>query len=416
MLKPIEEIAVEKPKEKITGYMWTVLIVCCAGWIFDAFEVMLYANALVDIKKEFDFNFAGAGIVMTISLLGYCVGGIFWGPMADKIGRIKVLTWTVLGYALFTGLTAFCWDAISLVCFRFLMGCFAGGEWAAGGALISETWPQKYRARVLAVMQAGWPFGGALAALCYGLVAPSWGWRAVFLCGIIPAFLVYLIRRNLKESDYFLQHKASGVSLSWTAIFSRKYLKRTIMFILIAFIGLLCWWSIFTWIPAMLRAERGMTIFQSSLWFVVINIGSTCGWLSFGLVADKIGRRPAFTVYWLAAMILAPVFAFYAKDPFVTLGLGFIMGISMGYFSGYPIYGSELWPTALRASGMGIGFMGIGRFGSTFGPFVVGAVADFTGIAMAISIIASIYLVAVILVWAMGYETKGKTLQEIETM
>ncbi len=414
MSKLNEDIAMEKPKEKITGYMWTVLVVCCAGWIFDAFEVMLYANALIDIKKEFDFNFAGAGIVMTLSLVGYAVGGMFWGPVADKIGRIRVLTWTVAGYALFTGLTALSWDAISLVCFRFLMGCFAGGEWAAGGALITESWPQKYRGRVLAVMQAGWPFGGALAALCYGLVAPSWGWRAVFLCGILPAVLVYLIRRNLKESDFFLQHKASGVSVPWTNLFSVKYLKRTIMFILIAFIGLLTWWSIVSWIPAMLRAERGMTIFQTSIWFFVINIGSTCGWLSFGLVADKIGRRPAFTVYWLAAMILAPVFAFYAKDPTFTLAFGFIMGISMGYFSGYPIYGSELWPTALRASGMGIGFMGIGRFGSTFGPFVVGAVADYTDIATAISIMASLYIVAIILVWTMGYETKGKSLEDIE--
>jgi MFS family permease len=377
---------------------------------------MLYANALMDIKKEFDFNFAGAGIVMTISLLGYAVGGLFWGPMADKIGRLKVLMWTVSGYALFTGLTSLSWDPFSLMAFRFLMGCFAGGEWAAGGALISENWPERYRGRVLAVMQAGWPVGAALASLSYGLIAPHWGWRAVFLCGIVPAILVYVIRRTLKESDSFLQHKASGVSVSWTKIFSQRYLKRTIMFILISFIGLLGYWSIMTWTPSMLRADRGMTIFASSMWFIVINIGGICGWLSFGAVADKIGRRPAFTIYFLAAMILAPVFAIYAKDPTFTVVFGFILGLSMGYFSGYPLYGSELWPTALRASGMGIGFMGIARFGSTFGPMMVGSLADKTNITTAISLMASLYIVAVILVWAMGYETKGKSLEEIEQM
>ena len=115
-------------------------------------------------------------------------------------------------------------------------------------------------------------------------------------------------------------------------------------------------------------------------------------------------------------MILAPVFAIYAKGPAFTLILGFILGLSMGYFSGYPIYGSELWPTALRASGMGIGFMGIARAGSTAGPALVGALADETSIATAISIMAGLYIVAIILVWALGYETKGKSLEELEKM
>jgi len=188
------------------------------------------------------------------------------------------------------------------------------------------------------------------------------------------------------------------------------------MFILISFVGLLGYWSIMTWVPAMLRAERGMTIFASSMWFIVINVGALCGWLSFGFVADKIGRRPAFTVYWLAALILAPVFAIYAKDAVFSVVFGFILGLSMGYFSGYPLYGSELWPTALRATGMGICFMGIARCGSTFGPMLVGAVADKTNIATAISIMASFFIVAVILIWVLGYETKGKSLEELENM
>jgi MFS family permease len=407
---------VELAGTRITGYMWMVLFVALAGYIFDAFEVMLYSNALVEIKKEFSFNFAGSGTVMTLSLLGYAVGGMFWGPMTDKIGRIKVMMWTVAGYALFTGLTAVSWSALSLIGFRFLMGFFAGGEWAAGAALITETWPAKYRGRVMAVMQTGWPIGAIFASIVYAGVAPSWGWRWVFVSGIVPAVIVFIIRMTLKESDSFQQHKASGTQISWTGIFQGKYKKRTIMFILISFIGLLGYWCIMTWIPAMLRAERGMTIFQSSMWFIVINVGSMCGYLSFGFVADHLGRRPGFSIYWLVAMIAAPMFAFYAKDPTLMVVFGFILGISMGYFSGYPLYGSELWPTALRASGMGIAYTGIARVGSTFGPMVIGAVADKVGIATAISVMASSYILAVILIWAMGYETKGKTLGELNAM
>ena len=402
--------------EKVTPYMWVVLFVCLAGYVFDAFEVMLYSNALVDIKKEFSFNFAGSGTVMTLSLLGYAFGGIFWGPMTDKIGRLKVMIWTVSGYAAFTGLTALSWDAVSLIFFRFVMGFFAGGEWAAGAALISEAWPAKYRGRVIGVMQTGWPIGAILASAVYAIIAPAWGWRWVFVSGIIPAVIVLLIRMTLKESKSFQTCVETGTQVSWTGIFAPKYLKRTVMFMLISFVGLLGYWCIMTWIPAMLRAEKGMTLVASSVWFIVINIGSMCGYLSFGVVADHLGRRPAFSIYWLVAMVAAPVFVIYSSTATLMVIFGFILGLSMGYFSGYPLYGSELWPTALRCSGMGIIYMGIARMGSTFGPMVIGMIADKSSIGTAIVIMASFYIVAVILIWAMGYETKGKSLEEIETM
>ncbi|MDH7524371.1 MAG: MFS transporter, partial [Peptococcaceae bacterium] len=182
----------------------------------------------------------------------------------------------------------------------------------------------------------------------------------------------------------------------------------------ISFIGLLGYWCIMSWIPSMLRADRGMTIFASSMWFIIINVGCMIGYLTFGVVADRLGRRPTFTIYWLAAMVFAPLFAFYALSPAVMLPVGFCLGISMGYFSGYPMYGSELWPTWLRATGMGIAYMGIARIGSTFGPMAVGAMADIIGVAKAIGVMASFYILAVILIWAIGYETKGKSLEELD--
>jgi len=404
-----------KPEsDRITRYMWTVLFVCFAGYVFDAFEVMLYSNALVDIKKEFNFNFAGSGTVMTLSLLGYAFGGMFWGPMTDKIGRLRVMVYTVLGYSVFTGLTALSWSAMSLVVFRFLMGFFAGGEWAAGAALITEAWPPKYRGKVIAVMQAGWPTGAILASLVYTTIGATWGWRYVFLAGIVPALIVLWIRMSLKESTHFQAHKESGKKVSWTEIFKGKYLKRTIMYMLISFIGLLGYWCIMSWIPSMLRAERGMTIFASSMWFIVINIGCLVGYLSFGPISDTWGRRPTFTLFWLAAMIFCPLFVIYAKTTGLMLVIGFCLGMSMGYFSGYPMYGSELWPTWLRATGMGIAYTGIARVGSTFGPMAIGAAADVIGLSQAIAIMASFYIIAIILIWAMGYETKGKSLEELD--
>ena len=427
MAKPIRETAVpvggaqegqakvELVETRITGYMWVVMFVAVAGYVFDAFEVMVYSNALIEIKKEFNFNFAGSGTVMTLSLLGYAFGGLFWGPMTDRIGRVKVMMWTVAGYAAFTGLTALSWNVISLVSFRFLMGFFAGGEWDAGAALLTETWPPKYRGRVIGVMQAGWPLGAIIASLVYAGIAPIWGWRYVFLSGIVPAVIVFIIRLSIKETTSFRDHQAKKVQVSWTEIFQGKYLKRTIMFILISFIGLLTYWCTGAWIPAMLRAERGMTIFQSSMWFIVVEIGDWSGKASFGWVTDRIGRRPAFTVYWLLAFVCVPLFVFYSTIPALLGVLGFMLGFSMGFFSGYPLYGSELWPTAMRATGMGIAYTGIARMGSTFGPMAIGAIADKAGIGTAMSIMSLALLLAIVIIWTMGHETKGKTLTELET-
>ncbi len=401
-------------KIAITPYMWTVLLICFAGYAFDALEMMLYSNTLMDIKKEFSFNFLGSGWVMTLSFMGSAFGSVFWGPMADRIGRVRVMLLTVSGYVAFTGLTSLAWSGVSLVVFRFVMGFFAGGEWAAGAALLGETWPEKYRGRVMGVMQTGWPFGAIMASIVYALVAPHWGWRKVFLAGIFPGILILLIRLTVKESGSFQRNKDAGKRVSWVGIYSAKYVKRTIMFTLLYLIGNIAFYCTMTWIPSMLRAEKGMTMLASSMWFIVINIGGIVGYLAFGMLADRAGRRPAFTVYWLVAMIFAPIFANFVTANHMLMGIsGFILGASMGYFGGYAVYGAELWPTALRASGMGI-CVGIGRFGSTCGPLVVGVIADMTSITTAITIMSSIYLIIIVLIWTMGYETKGMTLEQIE--
>lgn len=408
---------IEKPvdDQKITKYMWTVMFVCVAGYIFDAFEVMLYSNALVDIKREFNFNFAGSGTVMTLSLLGYAAGGLYWGPKTDQWGRLRVLTISVLGYSITTGLTALSWNAESLVCFRFLMGFFAGAEWAAGAALITEAWPAKYRGYATAAMQAGWPIGAILASISYAAIAPTFGWRMVFLVGILPALLIFWIRRSLKESTHFTQMKAAGIQAAhWTEILKGKYLKRFIMFTMICFIGLLGYWCTMTWIPTLLRVDRGMTIFSSTMWFVIINIGNIIGSTYFGHFTESIGRRPAFTIYMTISMVMVPTFAFYAMDPTMMLPVGFILGASQGFFSGYSLYGSELFPVQMRGAALGFGYTGIARLGSTFGPMAVGAVADIVGITKAITMMAGLYIVAIAFLWAWGYETRGKTLEELD--
>ena len=328
----------------------------------------------------------------------------------------RVIKYTVLGYAACTGLTALSWDAWSLMFFRCLMGFFAGGEWAAGAALLTETWPTKHRGKIMGVMQCGWPAGTLLAAIVYAAIAPTWGWRLCFVTGIIPALLVLVVQFKLKETAHFEKMKAEGKKSNWREIFGPKYRKRTIMFILISFIGLLGNWNIMTWVPTILRTERGMGIVDASMWFIVIQIGCCLGYLLFGQITERLGRRITFTIFWLGCMVACPMFVLFSTTPVLMLIFGLLMGISIGYFVGYPLYGSELFPTHLRATGMGIAYTGIARMGSTFGPTAVGAAAGSIGISGAIAIMAGTYIIAVIVIWAMGYETKGKSVEELDAM
>lgn len=409
------------PKTKITKEMWKVFLLVWAGYIFDSMEIMLYSMAMVDISKEFGLSLSSAGLLMTLALLGYAIGGFFWGPLTDRKGRTWVLMWTVGLYSVFTGLTALSWSVASLAAFRFLTGFAAGGEWAAGAAMITETWPAHLRGRIIALMQAGWPIGAIIASFLYKGIAPEFGWRAAFLVGVVPALLVFIVRRTLKENEHYQKtrekiSKSSDKFNELKLLLSPQYRRSFFLLLITASIGLLGYYTIMTWIPGYLQKSQGFTIFKTANWFIVINVASAVGYYLFGIIADRIGRKPTFTIFYLLAMIAAPVFAFSSFSEGSLLIVGALLGFSMGYFSGFPAYGSELFPTHIRASGLGIAYTGIARIVSTVGPYGIGIMADRVGIGAGIGIMGSLFLPAIIVLWWLGRETKGKTLSEIDQL
>jgi MFS family permease len=406
-------------KTKITPYMWKVFGVSFAGYVFDALEIMLYSMAMIDISKEFHLSMTAAGLLMTLALLGYAVGGFFWSTLTDRKGRAFVLMWTVGLYSVFTGLTALSWSVASLAIFRFLTGFASGGEWAAGAAMVSETWPAHLRGKAMAVMQAGWPVGTIIASYAYKWIAPVYGWRVVFLIGIIPALLVLLVRRTIKESDHFIKTKQKQGTpkdklKELKLLLSPEHRKSFFLLFITASIGLLGYYTIMTWIPGYLQKERGFTIFKTANWFVIINLSSAIGYYLFGMIADRIGRRPAFTIFYLIAAIAAPVFAFSSINQNSLLFVGALLGFSMGYFSGFPAYGSELFPTHIRATGLGITYTGFSRLVSTFGPFAIGVFAQKVGISAGIGFMGALFIPAIIVLWWLGKETSGKSIEEID--
>jgi MFS family permease len=419
MAEPEVRINVEQSKQPVTPYMWKVFWLVWAGYVFDSMEIMLFSMAMIDISKEFGLSLSSAGLLMTLALFGYAIGGLFWGPLTDRKGRTWVLMWTVGLYSLFTGLTALSWSVASLAFFRFLTGFAAGGEWAAGAAMLTETWPARLRGRIIALMQAGWPIGAIIASLVYKGIAPEFGWRVAFLAGIIPALIVFVVRRTLKESEHYVKTKEKmGKSTDRLKeiklLLSPAHRRSFFLLMITASIGLLGYYTIMTWIPGYLQKTQGFTVFKTADWFIVINIASAVGYYLFGVIADKIGRKPTFTIFFLLAMIAAPAFAFSDFNSGNMLLIGAILGFSMGYFSGFPAYGSELFPTHIRASGLGIAYTGFARIFATLGPFIVGLLAEIIGIGPSIGIMGALFVPAIIVLWWLGKETKGKTLKELD--
>lgn len=412
-------------QEKITGYAWVVLFVCLMGYIFDAMEMMLYSMALVPITKEFGLTLAQGGLIMTVSLLGYAAGAAFWGYYTDKIGRIAVMTWTVVLYALFTGTTALAWNTESLVISRFLTGFAAGGEWAAGAALVGESWPAKYRGRAIAVMQAGWPLGVVVAAGAYWAIAPHFGWRGVFLAGILPAIVVFFIRRNLKESDAFekTKHKRSQLVSKSKAelseeekelnqspiklIFSPKYIRWTLLIVVVGACSMTTYWASLSWLPTYFVKVKGWNIAKSSTWMIIINFASAAGYIAFGSIADKIGRRLALTIFWVAVIIMMPIFVYAVQGAAILLLIAAVLGFSFSFFPGFPLWASELFPTHIRATGFGISYSTIARIIATIAPYALGVLAENIGFEKALVLTPSVLVIAIIMVWTIGKETKG---------
>ncbi|WHZ00870.1 MFS transporter [Neobacillus sp. YX16] len=259
----MSQIAANGEKEKITGYQWKVFFLVWAGYIFDSMEIMLFSMALIDIAGEFGLSLSSAGLLMTLALLGYAVGGMFWAPLTDRKGRTWVLMWTVGLYSLFTGLTALSWSVLSLAFFRFLTGFAAGGEWAAGAAFLTETWPARLRGRIIALMQAGWPIGAIVASLVYKAIAPEYGWRMAFLAGVIPAVIVLIVRRTLKESDHYVQTKerigkSTDKFYELKLLVSKEHRRSFFLLMITASIGLLGYYTIMTWIPGYLQKPKAL--------------------------------------------------------------------------------------------------------------------------------------------------------------
>ena len=412
----------------VTPYQWLVLFVAWLGWVFDAMDSTIYAVVLHPALHELLQTASGpptaeqigwyGGIIFSIFLIGWAIGGITFGIAADRFGRTKILIATIIIYAVFTGAAALAETWWHLAIARFLTALGIGGEWAAGAAIVAETWPEEKRAKAAGILQSAWAVEFFLAATMNLTLRDAYGWRGLFVIGILPAFVALFVRWWVKEPERWTHaHEQKAIPL--TAIFRDDLQRATFVGSALAFVAVFGLWGSTNWAPTLIRELPDMkgqdpaTLTKYvSYAIMALNTGAIFGYLGFGPLAERFGRRPVFAFMCLGSLIMVPVTYLTPSSYIGVLMLLPILGFfNNGIFSGFPIYLPELYPTQLRATGAGFCF-NAGRVLASVSPLLTGWLITTLGtFGRAASTVALIYLLGLI-VLLFAPETKGRRLPD----
>jgi MFS family permease len=382
------------------------------GYAMDGFDLLILGFMLRQIEHDLNLNPAQAASLVTATLIGAVIGGLVFGLLSDRLGRIRVLTWTILVFAVFTGLCALARGYWDLLIYRTLAGLGLGGEFGIGMALAAEAWPAAKRASASSYVGLGWQFGVLAAALITPALLPIVGWRGMFVLGLFPAAVAYIIRRQLHEPEPFTtraHHQPPLLTRLRMLVNDRPTAQVSLAMAILCSVQNFGYYGVMIWLPNYLGERFGYSLTQSAIWTAVTIGGMIAGIFIFGRVADHAGRRPAFIIYMLGAAILVVVYS-RLTDAIALLVTGAIMGFFVnGMLGGYGALMSELYPTQVRATAQNVLF-NLGRAVGGLGPVTVGAVTIWCGFPAAIALLALLYLLDLIVLLLFIPEKRGAQL------
>ncbi len=399
-------------EDKVTGYGWKALAGSAVGYAMDGFDLLILGFMLAAISADLMLTPGQAGSLVTWTLVGAVVGGIVFGSLSDYYGRIRVLTWTIVLFAVFTGLCAFAQGYWDLLIYRTIAGIGLGGEFGIGMALAAEAWPAKHRARVSSYVALGWQVGVLGAAMLTPLLLPSIGWRGMFLVGVIPAFVAWFIRSRLHEPEVFVRstEKKSKLKSFKLLVKDARTTRTSLGIVILCGVQNFGYYGIMIWMPTFLAQKMGFSLTKSAMWTSVTILGMMAGIWVFGQLADRIGRKPSFLLFQAGAVVMV---LYYSRltDPVTMLWAGAVMGMFVnGMLGGYGALMSEAYPTEARATAQNVLF-NIGRAIGGFGPVVVGTLAMTYSFQVAIGLLAAIYVLDMIATIFLIPELKGVELE-----
>ena len=423
----------------INSDQWKAFNAAFWGWTLDAMDLLLFAFAVGSIGRVFNLSEAMVGALFSVTLFASAFGGAVFGIISDYLGRVRALTYSILLFSAFSGLSAFSPNITFLLVCRVFLGLGVGGEWASGEVLVAEKWPRQHRGKVIGMVQSGWGIGYILAAILATLIIPHFkegvsytipvlgitidgldlGWRLLFLLGVLPAFLVFYIRRHLDEPKEWekirnlrkegkLSEKAQSFTLS--QIFKPDLFRYTLSATLLTSLCMIAYWGLFFWIPQFLASEKGVGLdTKGFIWIIPINIGAFIGCNTFGFISDKLGRRPVFIAYLLIMAVLVWFFGNATTLREVLILGPFIGFFGTGFYSGFGSIFSEIFPTRVRGTAQGFCY-NVGRGVSAVAPPLIGFLVGKYGFSIGLTSV-SVFAVAAAIVVLTLPETKGKVLE-----
>jgi MFS family permease len=393
------------------SYARRALIASVTGYAMDGFDLLLLSFLLRPIAAALGLTGAQSGSLITWTLLGAVIGGLGFGVLSDYFGRVKVLTWTILLFAFFTGMCALAQNYWDLVAYRTIAGLGLGGEFGIGMTLVGEAWPPAQRARASSYVALGWQSGVLLAAFVTPALLPLVGWRGMFAVGLFPALVSFLLRRYLEESEVFLKAKDAVKSVPLTFLIKDSAaIKASLAMLILCSVQNFGYYGLITWLPTYLSNSFGYSLTRSSLWTAVTILGMSFGIWLFGHLADQYGRRPILLLYQAGAVLSVLVYSNLKTSLALLIG-GAVMGIFVnGMIGGYGALMSELYPTEARATAQNTLF-NLGRGVGGFGPYVVGLVTTAYSFKITAVLLASIYVVDILATLFLLPETKGLAIE-----
>lgn len=384
-------------QQSMSSYQKKVLASSSAGLGLESMDIMFLTFALTSIIADLNVSGAAAGLISSITNVGMLLGGVTFGILADRFGRIKIFTYTILIFAFATGAMYFASNIYLVYLFRFLSGIGAGGEYGIGMAIVAEAFPKEKLGKMTSIVAITGQVGSIIAAIIAAIIIPRFGWNALFLFGLLPVVLTFFIRSHLDESE---EWKASQIKESSQSSASLKELfktpnlaRQTISLMVMAVIQIAGYFGLMNWLPSIVQKQLGLSVSGSSLWMIATIIGMSLGMLLFGRILDTLGARLAYSVFLLVSAVSVFLFVFATNQWTMLLGGAVVGFFANGMFAGYGAIVSRLYPTHIRSTANNL-IINTGRAIGGFSSVVIGFLLDKYNLMAVMLFLATLYLIS----------------------
>lgn len=387
-----------------------LLAIAGLGWLFDAMDVGILSFIIAALKVDWNLSAEQLGWIGSVNSIGMAVGAVVFGYMADRIGRKSVFILTLLLFSVCSGLSAFTTSFMFFLILRFLIGMGLGGELPVASTLVSESVPAKKRGRIIVLLESFWAVGWLIAALISYFIIPKFGWQVALILTALPAFYTVYLRLRLPDSPRFIAlHEKVSIIESFMSLWSKEYARRTIMLWVLWFCVVFSYYGMFLWLPSVM-IMKGFTLIKSFQYVLIMTIAQLPGYFTAAWFIEKYGRKFVLITYLTGTALSAYFFGIADTVPTLLTSGAFLSFFNLGAWGALYAYTPEQYQTNIRSTGAGIA-ASVGRIGGIFGPLLVGyLVAQHTSITAIFIIFCISILLAAVVVFALGKETKNEEL------